>query len=135
MQALIAGTAVIGVAWVGVLLTLLTLPGTWLGVLMAAIAAWWRPEMLSWWTVGAVAGIAFLGELVEMFAGAKGASSAGATKKGSFGAVVGSIVGAILGSPFLFPLGTIMGAVVGAGSGRVRSTATTPGAPAGGSGA
>ncbi len=108
---------VILAALAGIVLTLITLPGTWVAVVVAALVAWWRPDMLSWYTVVATLGVAILAELVEFLASAMGASKGGSTKKGALGALLGSIAGAILGSPVVFPLGTILGAVIGAAVG------------------
>lgn len=96
---------------------MLTLPGTWLAVLAGAIAALWRPDMISWWSVGAAAGLAIIAEVVELMASAAGAKRGGASRHGAVGAVVGSLLGALAGSPFLFPIGTIVGGVAGAGVG------------------
>ena len=106
------------VALAGVILTLLTLPGTWLIVLAALLIKLWQPERMSWWIIGIAIGLAALGELVELGASALGAAKGGATKRGALGAVVGSVVGAIVGSIVPpFPLGTIVGGVLGAGLG------------------
>lgn len=110
-------TIVIVFSLAGIVLTLITLPGTWLAVIVGILVAWWRPDMLSWWAVGAAALVAVLGEVVEFFASAMGATKGGSSKKGATGAIIGSIAGAILGAPLLFPIGTIVGAVVGAGVG------------------
>lgn len=106
-------------ALAGVVLTLLTLPGTWFAVLIAlGCKVWWQPAMFSWWTLGVVIALAFLGEVLEIAASALGAGRAGASKRGALGGIVGSILGAVVGSMvLLFPIGTIVGAVVGAGLG------------------
>src|SRR5688572_14996620 len=102
---------------VGIVLTIVTLPGTWLAVLVAAGCTLWQPELMSWWVVAAAAGLAAIGEIVELFASAAGAKRTGGARSGAIGAVVGGIVGAIAGS-FVVPIiGTIIGAIVGAGVG------------------
>lgn len=102
----------------GVILTVLTLPGTWVAVLAALGCQIWQPGLFSWWTLGVAIGLAVLGEVLEIGASAMGAGRAGASKRGALGGVVGSILGAIVGSMvLLFPIGTIVGAVVGAGLG------------------
>ena len=73
--------------------------------------------MFSWWTLGACALLAALGELIELAASALGAAKAGGSRAGSCCALGGSIAGAIGGSFFLPPIGTIVGAVLGAGLG------------------
>lgn len=104
---------------VGVALTLLTLPGTWLMVAAALGLQAYAPGTFSWWVIGAVIALAALGELIEFLASAAGAKTGGGSNRSMLGATVGSLVGAVLGSPFLFPLGTIVGGVVGAGAGAV----------------
>lgn len=106
----------------GIALTLLTLPGIWIAILVAGLAQWWsiaqRGElMFSWWTLGACAAIGIAAEVAELLASAAGAAKAGGTRRGAIGSVIGGVVGAIGGSFFLPPLGTILGAAVGAGAG------------------
>lgn len=115
----LAAILVIFFGLVGVLLTLLTLPGAWLALGVAALCNWWQPGLLSWYTIGAAAGIALIAEIIEALSSAVGAAKTGGTKRAALGSVVGSIIGAIAGTPFLPPLGTILGAVAGAGLGAV----------------
>jgi uncharacterized protein len=106
---------VVGLA--GVVMTLLTLPGPWVTLAAALGIKVWQPELFPWWVLIGVAGLAIAAEVIEFVAGALGATRAGATRRGAWGAIVGSIVGAIAGSPLLFPIGTIAGGVVGAAAG------------------
>jgi uncharacterized protein YqgC (DUF456 family) len=104
---------------VGLLLTIATLPGTWLILLGAIGCQLWQPETFSWWTIGALAALAALAEVLEFFSGAAGAKTTGGGKHGAIGGVVGALVGAI-GLTFLIPIpivGTLIGAVTGAGVG------------------
>jgi uncharacterized protein YqgC (DUF456 family) len=102
----------------GLILTLVTLPGTWLIVATAILTkVFWVPDFMPWWVIIVMVLLAVIAEVIEGVAGAVGAAKTGATKAGALGAVVGSIVGAICGSPFLFPLGTIAGACLGAAIG------------------
>ncbi|MFA6045356.1 MAG: DUF456 domain-containing protein [Phycisphaerales bacterium] len=113
-----AATILTVVSLAGIVLTLLTLPGTWLIVLGALLIKLWQPGLLSWWVIGIAVGLAAFAELVEFGASALGAAKGGASKRGALGAVVGSVVGAIVGSLFpLFPISTIAGGVLGAGLG------------------
>ncbi len=113
------GSCIIAAAWAGVLLTLVLLPGMWITVLVVLIGQLVaREPLMSWWTVGAIALIAAVGEVVETFASAAGAKRFGASKAGMTAAVVGSFVGALAGTillPFLPVLGTLAGALLGAG--------------------
>jgi len=107
------------VAPLGVFLTALTLPGTWFMLLAAVLFQWWQPSTFSWWTLGVCIGLAVLGEVLEMFASAAGASRAGSSKRAAIGSVVGSLVGG-LACTFLIPIpiiGTLLGAVGGAACG------------------
>jgi uncharacterized protein YqgC (DUF456 family) len=105
-------------AWVGVVLTVVMLPGMWVTVLAAVLAnVLMSPTPRSWWVVGAVAVLAVLGELAEMGSSAAGAKKFGASKSGMAGALIGSIAGAVAGT-VLIPvpiLGTLIGAIAGAG--------------------
>jgi uncharacterized protein YqgC (DUF456 family) len=105
----------------GVILTLFTLPGVWLTLIAALVCQWlWgMPWMFSWWTLGVLAGLAFLGEILETVSSAVGASRSGGGRSGAIGSIVGAIVGAIVGSMIVPLIGTIVGAVAGAGIGAV----------------
>jgi uncharacterized protein len=81
-------------AWLS---TLLTLPGNWIVVGLAALFAWWFPIELgrgiAWKTVEIAAALAAVGEVIEFSAGAAGAAKHGASRR----AVALSLVGAMLG--------------------------------------
>jgi uncharacterized protein YqgC (DUF456 family) len=112
-----AGGVIVLCSLLGIALTAVTLPGVWIAAGAGAVVALWRPELISWWTVGAAFALAGLAELVEFGASAVGAAKVGGTKAGAMGSIVGTIVGAIVGAPFFFPIGTIVGGVLGAGVG------------------
>lgn len=111
---------------------LLGLPGNWLIVATAALYTWLMPVesrlALGWPIVGLVAGLAVLGELVELAGSAAGVRKVGGSKRGALLALVGSVVGAMVGMfvgipiPFvgsLFAallfggLGALLGAMLG----------------------
>ena len=99
------------------LLVPFALPGNWLIVITTALFAWrqWGQGIFSIYTLVAITVLAFLGEMIEFFAGAGGAKKAGAGWVGAIAAIFGAIVGAIAGT-FILPLfGTIVGACLGAG--------------------
>jgi len=100
--------------------TLAGLPGNWMMIGMALLLMWVTDgAAFSWWTIGAVIGIAGIGEVIELIAGASGSKKAGGTRWGAVGALGGGILGAIFGT-VLIPvpvIGTIAGAVIGAFSG------------------
>jgi uncharacterized protein YqgC (DUF456 family) len=106
---------VINAFWL--MLVPLALPGNWLIVITTALFSWWQwgQNVFSIYTLIAVTVLAFLGELVEFFAGAGGAKKAGAGWLGAIAAIFGAITGAIIGTIVLPLFGTIFGACLGAG--------------------
>lgn len=109
------------VAW---LTTLLTLPGNWIVVALAAGFAWLFPHEagrgIGWMTVGFAAALAVAGEIIEFVAGAAGAAKQGASRRAVVlslvGAMAGSIVGMIIGAPVPV-LGSFVLALVGGAGG------------------
>jgi uncharacterized protein len=112
-------------AW---LTTLLTLPGNWLVVGLAAAFAWWFPAEngrgIAWRTVGIAAALAAVGEVIEFAASAAGAAKHGASRRAIalslLGAMVGSLAGLFVGLPIpvLGPLiVAVLGGAVGAFAG------------------
>lgn len=116
---LAAGAIVLLTSLLGVLLTLLTLPGVWLLLAVAVgIQVLWQPELFSWWTIGAGFVLAALGEVAEAVATGVGAAKGGASRTGVVGAIVGTLVGAVLGTFIPLPIiGTLIGAALGAAVG------------------
>lgn len=112
-----AGVIVVIASLLGVLLTALTLPGTWVAILVAVACQFWRPGMFSLWTLGTVIAIAVAAEVIEIAASAAGARHTGGSKRAAWGAVGGSLVGLIVGSGVFPVVGSIVGAIVGAGLG------------------
>lgn len=101
---------------VGVAMTAIRLPGTWLIVLSAAGYAWsegWPRTSLT--LLGILTGIALLGEGVELLASIMTARRAGASRKAAWGGMLGGILGMVFLS-FIVPIpivGTMIGALVG----------------------
>jgi uncharacterized protein YqgC (DUF456 family) len=110
-----------GASWLG---TLVTLPGNWGIVLLAALFAWLVPGSaelhLTWTTVGVLVALALIGELAEAFASAAGAARQGASRRSVLlslvGAVAGSITGVAVGLPVPI-VGSAIAAVVGGAAG------------------
>lgn len=103
--------------WLG--LVFFYLPGNWLIVLTTGALAWWQRDisMISAWTVGVMAALAMIGEIIEFLAGMGGARKAGAGWVTSLAAVAGALFGAVAGT-VLIPIpfaGTLLGACLGAG--------------------
>src|SRR5690606_21726690 len=101
----------------GVLLNIVGLPGNWILVLAMAAYAY----LTGWdvhvgvWALGSVVAIGLLGEVAEFVAGGAGAKSAGGTKRGMVGAIVGGFLGAIFLSVIPVPvISQIIGACAGA---------------------
>lgn len=111
----VVATLVLICSLVGIVLTLVTLPGMWFMLLVAIVAKIVTPDIFSWWVVIAAAVLVLLAEISEMASSAVGAKAGGATKQGITGAFIGGILGAIVGTVFFMPvIGTILGGVVGA---------------------
>jgi hypothetical protein len=99
---------------VGVVCTAVRLPGTWLIVAAAAGYGWlngWERMTVTWVLI--LAGIAAVGEAIELLASVVTARRAGATKQAAWGGLVGAILGMFFLSVPLPILGTFIGAVLG----------------------
>src|SRR5881409_1573139 len=93
----------------GLLLVPFGLPGLW--VMVAGIVGYgWLTDFRSVGvaTIGAVLGLAFLGEIVEWWLGFRITRTFGGSRRSAWGALVGGIVGAVLGVPV-----PIVGIVIG----------------------
>ncbi len=101
-------------------LNLLALPGNTLMVLSTGLVTWftwdrgkgWNQQMFSIYTLVAVFVLAVFGEVLEFFAGAAGAKTAGGSAWGKFGAIIGAVAGAA-GGTFLIPI-PVLGSLIGA---------------------
>lgn len=99
---------------------LLTLPGTWLMVLLALGLNLSMPSNpFSWWMIGVAFVLACLGEVLELVASGAGAKAKGASKRSIVASVVGGVIGAIVGTIVLPIIGTIIGSALGAGVGAI----------------
>ena len=111
----VAATIILICSLIGVVLTLVTLPGMWFMLLVAIIAKVAVPDVYAWWVVIVASLLVLSAEIAEIASSAVGAKAGGATKQGITGAFVGGILGAIIGSVFFMPvIGTILGGVIGA---------------------
>ena len=100
---------------VGLALDLVGLFGNW--VILGAIAAAWAITgftHFSGWTIGVLAGLAALGEVVEAISAAFGAKRFGGDRGAALSALGGAIAGAIIATPVLPIIGTLIGACAGA---------------------
>ncbi|MCB1281403.1 MAG: DUF456 domain-containing protein, partial [Salinibacterium sp.] len=109
-------------ALLGILLTAVTLPGTWLAVLFAGVVVLIQRDSMHWgYLVGGV-GLCVAGEIAEFVASAAGATKAGGSRASAIGSILGALVGALAGTivlGFLPIVGTIVGAAAGAGLGAI----------------
>ncbi len=117
----ILGDIVSVVPWIlgctlGIVLTAVRLPGTWLIVAVAVFYGWWT----EWVQVGLIfilvlAGIALLGEAIELGTSMLTARRAGGSRRAAWGGLIGGFLGLFLLS-FLVPIpivGSMAGALVG----------------------
>lgn len=110
-----------GICW---LTNLFSLPGNWILLGMAAIFAWLAPEAtgrgIGWTTVGILAGLATIGEVIEFFAGAAGAAKQGASRRSIVFSLIGGMAGSIGGAIVGFPVpvvGPVIAALLGGAGG------------------
>jgi uncharacterized protein YqgC (DUF456 family) len=109
---------------IGWLLTLFSLPGTWVMVLAATFYAWLMPPDsawdLSWPAVIILLGLALLGEILEFVASALGVSRKGGSRRGALLAICGSLIGGFIGAGVGLPIpviGSVVGVLLGASAG------------------
>jgi hypothetical protein len=94
------------------------LPGTFL-IVAAALAYAWATGFaaVDWSTIGWLAGLAVLGEGIELFAATAGAASERPSRRVTLFVLAGGIAGGIIGTPLLFGIGSLLGALGGAFAG------------------
>jgi len=103
---------------------LVSLPGNWALVGLAALFVWLVPYSesrgASWTTVWILIGLAVVGEIIEFAAGSVGAAKQGASRRAIWmslvGAMIGSIGGAVAGAPIPV-FGSLAGALLGGSAG------------------
>lgn len=99
---------------IGVLLTAVRLPGTWLIVMVAAGFGWWSDwNPLGMTTVFVLAGVAGVAEILELLMSVFTARRAGASRQAAWGGLIGGMVGMFLFSIPVPVIGTIVGAILG----------------------
>jgi hypothetical protein len=102
------------VCLISVLATAFRLPGTWMIVVAALVYGWfdgWERISVTWILI--LAGLALLGEAIELLAAFVTARRAGATRQAAWGGLIGGILGMFLLSVPLPLLGTFIGAILG----------------------
>ncbi|CAN5174370.1 hypothetical protein BH10PLA2_BH10PLA2_18330 [soil metagenome] len=103
---------------------LIGMPGKWLIVVTTVVYACLIPDTgnstMRWCVVAAVAGLAILGEVLELGASAASVKKVGGSRRGSILALIGSLVGAVTGVFVGIPIpivGSIVAALLFAGMG------------------
>ena len=108
----LAGLAI--AAFVGAAATVVRLPGTWLLVIAACVHSWhygWqRPH---WQVLIVLVVLSGIAEIVELFLSLAAARHAGASRRGTWCALIGGIVGMFVFTIPLFIVGTVLGGALG----------------------
>lgn len=98
-------------------LNILGLPGNWFIVAAAAVYAWLLPgesrTAIGWPVVVTISGMAVLGEIAELLAGAAGVKRAGGSRRAAALALAGSLAGGLAGVIFGVPI-PVVGPIVAA---------------------
>ncbi|MDA1043876.1 MAG: DUF456 domain-containing protein [Verrucomicrobia bacterium] len=98
----------------GILMSMLSLSGSWLVVLAAVIATTLGRSFPSLTVVLCFIAVAIILEIVECFAGAWGVTRRGGSRAGGVAAVVGSLAGLCLGTFIPVPvIGSLLGMLLG----------------------
>lgn len=123
-----------------VLSLLVQAPGTWMLLGLALLLEWldrfYLPagdrETFSPWVLGACLALALLGEGIELLGGVVGARRGGATRRGTWGALLGGVIGVFVLTPLFFfvpVLGALLGSALGTFVGAVVGELTDPAVP------
>ena len=108
------------VALLGLLLTAIGLPGTWIFLAVASAVALFDPASpVAWWSIIAGVVLGLIAEAIEWVTASRYARKYGGSPRAAWGALIGGIAGAIVGFPvplfgplFGAVLGTVLGALV-----------------------
>lgn len=109
------GWTLFGIAMLaGIALDVVGLFGNWI-ILAAAVIAWALTgfEHFGPWSLGILATLAVVGEVVETALAGYGAKKFGGSRGAMFAALAGCLLGALVGTPWFPPLGTLAGACLG----------------------
>jgi uncharacterized protein YqgC (DUF456 family) len=102
---------------VGILMTPLTLPGTWLvagaGVLYSIFSNFDGGATSTWWVLGWLVGLATFGEIMELVVGTLGGKAVNVSNGAIIAAFVGGMLGLFIGVP-VFLVGALIGLYLGA---------------------
>lgn len=109
---------------IGLILTLIGLPGIWMMIAIAIALQVWRQDLFNIWVLVICVMLGLIGEVIEFISGAAGSKLAGGSKRAGVGAMIGALVGAILGATFPPVIGAVIWGVVGAGLGAMIAETT-----------
>jgi uncharacterized protein YqgC (DUF456 family) len=109
---------------VGWIMTIVCMPGNWVVVAAAALYSGLGPAdgrlAIGWPLVGVLAGMALLGEIVELAAAAAGVKRVGGSRRSAVLALLGAVAGGLAGMFVGLPIpvvGSLVAAVLFAGLG------------------
>ena len=101
------------VAFGGLFLTAIGLPGTWLFLAVAGGIKLLDPASpLDWWPIFVGIGLGLVAEAIEWVAASRYAMKYGGSPRAGWGALIGGIAGALVGFPVPL-IGPLVGAVLG----------------------
>jgi uncharacterized protein YqgC (DUF456 family) len=99
---------------VGLLLSCLSLSGTWLVLLATMIAAWLSgPEFPGWITPAVFLAICLGVEFLEFIAGKWGVEKRGGSRAAGWAALGGSLLGSVVGGMIIPLIGSLIGMLIG----------------------
>lgn len=100
---------------VGIAITALGFPGTFLQLVATAVFAWATDgSVFGWKTFVFFCVLIMLSEIFEFWSGKRGAEKRGGSPKAAWGALLGGFVGSLIGLPVPLPLvGSLIGAMIG----------------------
>lgn len=103
------------VQFLGMLLTLMGLPGIWVMIASVVGYAWLTTfdRYVGWPSIITVLALGLIAEIIEFFMGAAGAKQAGASRRAMLGALIGGLVGGITCTIPVPVIGTIFGVCLG----------------------
>lgn len=115
MADMLANVALVMGCLLGLALTALRLPGTWLIVACGLAYGWWADwERVSAVLVAVLAGIALIGEALELLMTVVIARRGGASRRAGWGGLIGGFAGMFLLSFVPIPIiGSMIGALLG----------------------
>lgn len=95
-------------------LNALAVPGNWILLALATAYAWLTDfTRVGWPTLGVLAGLALLAEILEFVVGLTWTAKRGATRRGTLGAFLGGLAGVLMTAQIVPPIGPMLGGFAG----------------------